>query len=173
MSKEKRRCKACGEDKPLDEFAPGAWDPENKAICAEYKKNRMTEIRWCNSCRENFPVFPLTVQVDLSTLESKGKYLIRTYGISLKRYEELFKAQFGTCAICHNPPTKEKPFLVVDHDHKTGKVRGLLCNKCNVAIGLLQDSMKNLHSAARYLNSSHADDLKKEAARMAERPSKR
>ena len=54
----------------------------------------------------------------------------------------------------------EKPFLVVDHDHETGKVRGLLCNRCNLATGLFEDSTINLRSAVRYLNFSHADDLK-------------
>ena len=155
-----RRCKRCGQEKTLDEFQPGAWNPGNKEICAEYRQDPLIEVRWCISCQEKPPVYSLSEKVDLSTLESKGKYLKKTYEISLKRYEELFQAQFGVCAICHKPPTEEKPFLVVDHDHETGKVRGLLCNKCNMAIGLFGDLTDNLRSAVRYLNTSHAQDLK-------------
>jgi hypothetical protein len=151
-----RRCKRCDKTKPLDEFSPGAWDAENKLICAEYRKNPLTEIRWCIQCQESEPIFGLPKQIEVSTLEAKGKYLERTYDISLKEYEQLFIEQFGVCAICHKPPTEDKPFLVVDHDHETGMVRGLLCNNCNIAIGLLKDNADTLRSAVRYIQASRA-----------------
>lgn len=59
---------------------------------------------------------------------------IRSHGISPSYFENLRTAQSNECAICHK---KEK--LVIDHDHKTGKVRGLLCRNCNLAIGYLED----------------------------------
>ena len=70
-------------------------------------------------------------------------------------YSELLKTQFGKCAICgvdESDYRKEsgKKFAI-DHDHKTLKVRGLLCCKCNRGIGYLQDSIKNLESAIKYL----------------------
>lgn len=58
----------------------------------------------------------------------------RTYGISLQEFEEMVKVQGGLCKICGEPPIKGRA-LHVDHDHKTGKVRGLLCFRCNGALG--------------------------------------
>lgn len=70
------------------------------------------------------------------------------YGISVKRYSEIFQAQGRVCAICHKTP--DKP-LVVDHCHKTDKVRQLLCRNCNSGIGFLQDNPAVIHRASQYL----------------------
>lgn len=59
-------------------------------------------------------------------------------------YEALENAQYGACAVCKNHSDTR---LVVDHDHATGKVRGLLCNQCNVALGLFRDSKQALQNA--------------------------
>jgi hypothetical protein len=145
----------------VNEFYPGAWDVKNK--------NAPESIRWCTKCLEREPVFSLPEQIEVSTLKAKGKYLKRTYDISLKEYEQLFIKQHGVCAICHQPPTEEKPFLVVDHDHKTEKVRGLLCNNCNVGIGNLRDSLIIVSAAARYLKSTNPK-CKNGNIQAAERP---
>ena len=76
----------------------------------------------------------------------KRKYY---YGITAKAYEQLLADQDGACAICRN---KQK-LLCVDHDHATGVVRGLLCRKCNAAIGLMGDDPSLLCKAANYLES--------------------
>lgn len=81
----------------------------------------------------------------------------RKYGITVERLDEMMIEQNGLCAVCEGPSTKihhgsQKVMdLCVDHDHETGKVRGLLCDRCNRAIGLLQDSAANLRRAAAYL----------------------
>lgn len=62
--------------------------------------------------------------------KTRNSYLLRTYGISLADYDTLFILQQGGCKICHKPPKPNKN-LHVDHDHKTGEVRGLLCYYCN------------------------------------------
>lgn len=88
-------------------------------------------------------------------------HLERTYGITLEEYKELLIAQSGLCAICETPGI-DKPEhgarkqgltqrLHVDHDHVTGKVRGLLCGPCNRAIGLLRDDEKIIYAAADYV----------------------
>lgn len=75
------------------------------------------------------------------------------YGLTLEEYGSLFVAQAGACAICkRHEDLPGAGLLVVDHDHATGKVRGLLCSKCNAAIGLLGDSVRNLASAILYLS---------------------
>lgn len=76
----------------------------------------------------------------------------RDYGLSPKEYQALFTSQGERCAICGSTESNGKsPNFVVDHDHATGKVRGLLCNLCNPALGLMQDSPERLEAAAQYL----------------------
>ncbi|HJU02351.1 MAG TPA: endonuclease VII domain-containing protein [Actinomycetes bacterium] len=72
------------------------------------------------------------------------------YGISLPEYEELLQMQGGVCAICTRPPRGKRP-LDVDHDHESGKVRGLLCGNCNRAIGLLDENPRLFDRAKEYL----------------------
>lgn len=72
------------------------------------------------------------------------------YGIEPDEYKVLYSNQDGKCAICKQPP-KSTRSLCVDHDHKTGAVRGLLCDSCNGGIGLLGDSIIRLHEAIEYL----------------------
>ena len=79
--------------------------------------------------------------------------LIRTYGISLKDYNSLFILQKGCCAICGEHQLTMKNKLVVDHNHETGEIRGLLCRPCNMGIGLLKDKTEVLLNAAKYLAS--------------------
>jgi len=76
----------------------------------------------------------------------------RLYKITLEEYETMFEEQGGSCAICGNPSGVS---LAVDHDHITGKVRGLLCWSCNSAIGLLGDTAESVMKAVRYLEVSH------------------
>lgn len=76
--------------------------------------------------------------------------LKRLYGITLEQYVDMFANQGGVCAICEEE-CKTKKSLSVDHDHRTGKVRGLLCNRCNRALGMFQDSPDLLLRAARYV----------------------
>ncbi len=62
--------------------------------------------------------------------KQKDRYLRRKYGITLKQYYRMLKAQDYKCAICRRP-FDEKRKANVDHNHKTGKVRGILCYRCN------------------------------------------
>lgn len=74
--------------------------------------------------------------------------LKRKYGMSLEEFNQMVKDQKGTCLICLKVPKKR---LVIDHCHKTGKVRGLLCDPCNVALGFLEDNVEFLLRAVNYL----------------------
>lgn len=81
---------------------------------------------------------------------------LKSYGLTTDGYNKLFSQQNGVCAICGQPETK-KSFgkhirrLTIDHNHKTGKVRGLLCNGCNVGLGNFLDSVEFLLKAIKYL----------------------
>ena len=81
---------------------------------------------------------------------SHFKNIERLYGITPEQYAILLEAQDGKCAICREvDPVRNR--LSVDHDHKTGRVRGLLCMRCNGGIGMLGDSIERLENAIRYL----------------------
>jgi hypothetical protein len=82
-------------------------------------------------------------------LSKKKSILKHTYGITLKEYEDILKKQNGKCAICKR---KEK-ILCVDHCHKTGKVRGLLCHLCNRSIGMMKDDISILENAIIYIKN--------------------
>ena len=89
----------------------------------------------------------------------RGRNLKHKYGISLEEYKEMLTNQGGKCAICevteNNTTGDRKDWnFAVDHDHKTGKVRGLLCNNCNRALGLFKDSANLLGEAKKYLEAS-------------------
>lgn len=78
----------------------------------------------------------------------KANSLKRKYGLTLEEFKNLLKKQENKCAICGRSGK-----LVVDHDHRTGKIRDLLCNNCNRGIGYLKDSSGVLLKAAQYLKS--------------------
>jgi hypothetical protein len=87
--------------------------------------------------------------------------LQRNYDLSLEEYSRMLHAQNYVCAICEKPEIRTgnngKPVaLHVDHDHKTGRVRGLLCYKCNSALGGMEDSQDTFRAAIRYLDK-HAE----------------
>lgn len=74
----------------------------------------------------------------------------RKYGLSVAGYQNLLAQQNGVCAICREPEREERS-LSVDHDHKSGRVRSLLCGGCNKAIGFLRESPLLARAAATYL----------------------
>ena len=82
----------------------------------------------------------------------KDMHLQSKFNITLAEYNELFEQQNGVCAICGNLP--DKRMLAVDHCHKTGKIRGLLCFQCNTGLGQFKDSPLNLASAIKYLEQN-------------------
>lgn len=84
----------------------------------------------------------------------KDRYLFHMYGITLTQYNILFNKQEGKCAICKKHQLEFELKLAVDHCHKTGKVRGLLCTACNQAIGKFEEKIENFNSAIKYLENS-------------------
>jgi hypothetical protein len=106
------------------------------AVKKSYHKHKEKQVARAREYRANNPD---------AGREAKFKY---KYGISLFQYELLFKAQNGKCAICDEP---SKATLDVDHDHATGKVRGLLCRRCNLGIGHFCDDPDVIRNAMKYL----------------------
>ena len=79
-------------------------------------------------------------------------HMKRNYGMTFAKYEQMLDDQKGVCAICSaEPPDHHKKRLNIDHCHTTGRVRGLLCDACNRALGLFKDSPDVLLKAISYL----------------------
>lgn len=78
----------------------------------------------------------------------------KLYGLTPADYRRMLTAQGNRCAICGCDPTNQSQRFSIDHDHVTGRVRGLLCNRCNRALGLLRDDATILERARRYLDAT-------------------
>lgn len=98
-------------------------------------------------------------------LQNRRSYkLMNKYGITVAQYDEMLDRQGGCCAICGSDDPKQKPngyssrySFAVDHCHRTGAVRGLLCRNCNQGLGHFDDNRDSLQQAISYLNGGHRD----------------
>lgn len=110
-----------------------AWE------CKECKKNRKLEKQASMSKEDWY-------------LQNRKYYLKSAYGISLEEYNNLLKQHNHKCAICEcDEVDSVHGVLHVDHCHKTGNIRGLLCRQCNTALGKFKDSEEILDKAKAYL----------------------
>lgn len=135
IREEDRTCKECGCIKN------GQWYKSNR-----YKKGG-TWIYRCLKCshRKSNKEYK-EYKKEYWKLNGRTSNLKRRYNITEKTYQEIYNIQQGLCAICGKWFKK----LHVDHNHLTGKIRGLLCNKCNVGLGVIEDS-EYLQKAIEYL----------------------
>ena len=88
---------------------------------------------------------------------TRARRLVVMYGLTAAEYDALLLEQCGVCAICGQPETIRAKggrvwSLHVDHDHATGKTRGLLCHQCNTGLGYFVDNPSNTAAATKYLN---------------------
>lgn len=108
--------------------------------------------RWCAGCQSFVPKFYASGSRcrACASAAAHGKRVQGIYGISVDRYYELLHQQGGRCAICRNVPRSIR--LSVDHDHRSGEVRGLLCKRCNHdLLGGGHDDVLMLYRALEYL----------------------
>lgn len=127
-------------------------------------KPECVETKVCSRCKQAFPATDEFFYRDRGYLQYICKpckrhdvtnfRLQQRYGIDLDEYERLLASQDGGCAICGEAYCQDGRKLHVDHDHSTGEVRGLLCHRCNTAIGLLKDDPNVVTKAVAYLKSS-------------------
>lgn len=123
------------------------WAKENPV------KTKMIKAKWRNENRTKIR----TASYKHYRKSGKNKYLIDTYGITQEQYNGMVVLQNGLCAICNKCETQvnrsgELYELSVDHNHNTGKIRELLCKKCNLNIGLLKDDINYISVIIKYLD---------------------
>jgi len=91
-------------------------------------------------------------------VDSKEPVFFYKYGIRYADIFRMFTAQKGVCKICSHGPESPRnsghKYLAVDHCHSTGKVRGLLCMRCNTALGMLEDNLELFTKCTEYLSGS-------------------
>lgn len=166
-----KRCIKCGTVKPLSDFykASGTRDgrrndckPCNLATQAarlDPEANRERARQW----RRANPERAARRQHEYSAagrkrISDRKSYLKRKFGITPDQYDSMLAAQGNACALCGRPPNG-KVALHVDHDHSTGRIRGILCFKCNNALGDFDDDPDLLMAAAMYLISATFDSV--------------
>jgi hypothetical protein len=89
--------------------------------------------------------------------KKRNQYYKKKYNISLETYNKIFETQSGSCAICGKPQSHFRRRLAVDHNHKTKKVRGLLCFRCNYFLGIVERNKNILQGVIEYLEKYKED----------------
>jgi hypothetical protein len=146
-------CKRCKKKKPISSFYLNGYRRKNgtsgnRTDCKVCCNKISNDYRDANKKRINSQRKRNYQKDKTKAIESNLK---RYYGIDLIVYDQIFKNQKGRCKICFLHQLKFERRFDVDHNHKTGKIRGLLCIRCNRGIGLLKDNIKILKRAIRYL----------------------
>lgn len=136
-----RQCTKCGEWKPWEMFSWNGDKPYPHSRCLECQ-GKLVKSR--NDSMPN----------DKRKAKSR-RSLLRRYGLTLDDYEALLLKQNGRCKICGTPTSgRVSGVFLVDHNHSTGEVRGLLCSRCNVGMGNFDEDVTRLRRVIRYIKSN-------------------
>ena len=141
-----KTCKRCGQEKPVDAFA-------------SYGRSKDGLDYWCRICHNTHNNERRRRGWDKVLDDCKTYKLKAKYDLTREQYTDMLEAQEYKCAICQSeivPFTKQTH---VDHNHETNKVRGLLCNKCNMGLGMFNDSWQLLSQVMNYLERNDDPDL--------------
>lgn len=165
MGADMKTCRMCEQHKPMDDFHANRRERDGRrGECREcfnaYQRERWLareDIRQSKAIRDaewrrNNP--------DRQKAIHRRHNLKRNYGMTVGQYEAMLRAQSSGCAACGSKDNGDSRFdtFAVDHDHRTGKVRGLLCSQCNFALGHVNDDPDRLMALAAYL-LQHSDVL--------------
>lgn len=130
-------CTKCKKEKSLEYFVKDKRLPNGYGPWCKLCKNQSSK-----KYRENNPV---------EKIQEKRRNIKSKYGITLEQWQQMFDRQQGCCAICGKHQSELNITLGVDHNHETGKVRSLLCNRCNIEVGFFEDIEFN-NKINEYLN---------------------
>ena len=140
------RCWSCKTEQPVDNFHKGSdrCKPCAKIYAAKYRAANREKARASSKASYN-------KNKDAHLKKVKERHFERKYGLTKFEYELLFVQQNHACAICGKLSGEGFEKLVVDHDHVSGNVRGLLCRLCNTSLGGFRDNKDLLKQAITYL----------------------
>lgn len=116
-----KKCSKCGETKPIVKFLPCKGNG-----LASWCRSCVTKLRCDRNYRNAHPEV------------AKRAQLKHKYGLTLEQHKQMYLDQNGCCAVCGEPIEYDR--VVTDHDHETGKVRGLLCYRCNRDLSIFDDT---------------------------------
>jgi len=145
----------------IAELIRSGRDPKQCNVCkmvkdsSEFHQNKAKKDGLNNKCKACNCL--KAKEYNKNVYKTKNAKLKKIYGITIEHYNELFQKQNGCCAICNKPEitidkrTKKLRGLAVDHNHKTGEIRGLLCSAHNRALGMFHDDINELLKAIEYL----------------------
>lgn len=147
-----KNCPSCKENKRLEHF--GKNISHKDGIQSHCKKCRALKEKEKRKNPEYAAKIKRYKQDPKNKRATKDAALKRLFGISIEEYDTMHKNQNGHCAICNSEEVLSHiRVLSVDHCHKTGKIRGLLCTNCNQGIGHFFDKIELLKNAIEYLNT--------------------
>lgn len=135
-------CTECGLEKPLSGFSQDKHTKSGfRSKCKDCRRERSNEVgrKWRFKNKEKS-------KEDNIWFERKS-----TYGITKEEYYSILASQGNKCPICSHQPDDLARGMVVDHNHDTGEIRGILCKPCNRGLGLFRDSPSSLLMASQYL----------------------
>ncbi len=130
-------CSKCKHNKPLSEFS-------------KHKSGKLGVYHYCKTCHSE------QRKNTYNYSKSRNRRILNSYGIDINTVETMYMSQNKCCKICNKeyPVVSKHGGLYIDHCHTTGKVRGLLCSKCNGLLGACNDDITILKSAIDYITNS-------------------
>jgi hypothetical protein len=146
-------CRYCEQDKPSAHFSPHPTTTDGLSNKCKDCVSAYNKLRHSKRTREELDLINAKRRANRNTWKTdRKKHFKRAYGITVEDYETMLANQNGVCKIC-NRPCKSGKSLAVDHCHETGKVRGLLCAKCNTNLGRIEAYLRDPKPWDDYLKS--------------------
>lgn len=140
-----KHCRVCKEIKNLEDFHRRSSSKDGRqSICRICNNAKATQWQ-----KDNPERYEANWRRNKRTPEQLLARRAEKYGLSIEELTVMMTESGGVCNICQRMPVK---FLVIDHCHSQGHVRGLLCEKCNTALGLFDDNVEWMLAAVAYLN---------------------
>ena len=158
-----KRCSKCDATKSIDDFGKDSSTRDGRTNqCLDCRNARQrAEGQNGNYAKRNAKIKDyqrLYYKRPEVVRRVRNQQLLKSFGITVEQYDAMLEEQNGVCAICNKPQCSARNnHFAVDHDHDTGVIRGLLCDRCNRGIGLFGDDVTLLNNAIEYLNhAKHA-----------------
>lgn len=155
-----KMCIMCDTVKPLDGFHKDLQSPDlHRRICKKCGSKSAKNWNQTNPAKFRANVYAWKrAHKDATRASGRRHHLKITYGITPEQYWEMFDLQGRVCAICGRPPKTKH--LHVDHDHKTGRVRGLLCSNCNTRlVPIIEHHPERIAATVAYLENPPYENL--------------